>query len=163
MSYDRGIPDISALRERYSELTVRAYGDDIRQFVLLLWGNRPPTPEEEADILRSFDPTLSEGNDLRSWIMHLTGTKNLSARSVNRKISSVKSFVPLPAQKGIVAGDPFVRISALKTPQRLPSFVEESRMQGILQSIVAPTDDFLTERDALIVLLFMRLAYVLQN
>ena len=86
--------------------------------------------------------------------MHLTGTKNLSARSVNRKISSVKSLYRYLRKKGIVAGDPFVRISALKTPQRLPSFVEESRMQGILQSIVAPTDDFLTERDALIVLLF---------
>ncbi|MFQ9503111.1 MAG: site-specific integrase [Alistipes indistinctus] len=55
-------------------------------------GLPPPTPEEEADILRSFDPTLSEGNDLRGWIMHLTGTKNLSAQSVNRKISSVKSL-----------------------------------------------------------------------
>ena len=141
--------------KRYSELTVRAYGDDIRQFILFCCGvTAPPTPEEEADILRSFDPTRSEGNDLRGWIMHLTGTKNLSARSVNRKISSVKSLYRYLRKKGIVAGDPFVRISALKTPQRLPSFVEESRMQGILQSIVAPTDDFLTERDALIVLLF---------
>ena len=100
--------------KRYSELTVRAYGV-----------TAPPTPEEEADILRSFDLTLSEGNDLRGWIMHLTGTKNLSARSVNRKISSVKSLYRYLRKKGIVAGDPFVRISALKTPQRLPSFVED--------------------------------------
>ena len=89
--------------KRYSELTVRAYGDDIRQFVLFCCGvTAPPTPEEEADILRSFDPTLSEGNDLRSWIMHLTGTKNLSARSVNRKISSVKSLYRYLRKKGIV-------------------------------------------------------------
>lgn len=91
--------------KRYSELTVRAYGDDhpsVHSF--LLWGYRPPTPEEEADILRSFDPTLSEGNDLRGWIMHLTGTKNLSARSVNRKISSVKSLYRYLRKKGIVAG-----------------------------------------------------------
>ena len=40
--------------KRYSELTVRAYGDDIRQFVLFCCGvTAPPTPEEEADILRS--------------------------------------------------------------------------------------------------------------
>ena len=52
--------------KRYSELTVRAYGDDIRQCGLFCCGvTAPPTPEEEADILRSFDPTLSEGNDLR--------------------------------------------------------------------------------------------------
>ena len=39
--------------KRYSELTVRAYGDDIRQFVLFCCGvTAPPTPEEEADILR---------------------------------------------------------------------------------------------------------------
>lgn len=86
--------------KRYSELTVRAYGDDIRQFVLFCCGvTAPPTPEEEADILRSFDPTLSEGNDLRGWIMHLTGDQK--SQRPERKPQNLfgQIFVPLPAQK----------------------------------------------------------------
>ncbi len=141
--------------KRYSELTVRAYGNDIRQFVLFcLRGDRPTSPNEEADLIRSFDTTLSSGNDLRSWIMSLTSSGHLSSRSINRKISSVKSFYRYLRKKGIVTTDPFAQISALKTPRRLPSFIEESRMHTILKSLVTPTDDLLTERDALIVLLF---------
>ena len=178
--------------KRYSELTVRAYGDDIRQFVLFCNGlseavketaehastrcavpfcprpaggaqDRQPQPkpfvaaateEQVQTVLRTFDPSLVDGNDLRAWIMHLTGEEHLSARSVNRKISSIKSYFRFLRKKGVIHKDPFLRITALKMPRRLPSFVEESRMQQILNSIVHPSDDWLVERDALIVLLF---------
>ncbi len=178
--------------KRYSELTVRAYGDDIRQFVLFCNSlsesvketaehastrcavpfcprpaggaqDRQPqtkpfvaaaTEEQVQTVLRSFDPSLVDGNDLRAWIMHLTGEEHLSARSVNRKISSIKSYFRFLRKKGVIHKDPFLRITALKMPRRLPSFVEESRMQQILNSIVHPSDDWLVERDALIVLLF---------
>lgn len=178
--------------KRYSELTVRAYGDDIRQFVLFcnglseavketfehastrcvvplrprpaggVQGRQPQTKpfvaaateEQVQTVLRSFDPSLVDGNDLRAWIMHLTGEEHLSARSVNRKISSIKSYFRFLRKKGVIHKDPFLRITALKMPRRLPSFVEESRMQQILNSIVHPSDDWLVERDALIVLLF---------
>ena len=178
--------------KRYSELTVRAYGDDIRQFVLFCNGlseavketsehvstrcvvpfcPRPTggvqgcqpqtkpfvaaaTEEQVQTVLRRIDPSLVDGNDLRAWIMHLTGEEHLSARSVNRKISSIKSYFRFLRKKGVIHKDPFLRITALKMPRRLPSFVEESRMQQILNSIVHPSDDWLVERDALIVLLF---------
>lgn len=178
--------------KRYSELTVRAYGDDIRQFVLFcnglseavketsehvstrcvvpfcprptggVQGHQPQTTpfvvaateEQMQMMLRTFDPSLVDGNDLRAWIMHLTGEEHLSARSVNRKISSIKSYFRFLRKKGVIHKDPFLRITALKMPRRLPSFVEESRMQQILNSIVHPSDDWLVERDALIVLLF---------
>ena len=145
--------------KRYSELTVRAYGDDIRQFVLFCNGLSeavketfehastrcvvPPRPrpaggvqgrqpqtkpfvaaateEQVQTVLRSFDPSLVDGNDLRAWIMHLTGEEHLSARSVNRKISSIKSYFRFLRKKGVIHKDPFLRITALKMPRRLPS------------------------------------------
>ena len=150
--------------KRYSELTIRAYGDDIRQFAFFcLRGDAPspqgrtePAPETESPdaIAGRFDPALVTGQDLRAWIMHLSGTERLKATSINRKISSVKSFFHYLRKKGIGHKDPFVRITALKTPQRLPSFVEESRMRRIIDSVIEPSDDFITDRDALIVMLF---------
>ena len=145
--------------KRYSELTVRAYGDDIRQFVLFCnslsesvketaehastrcavpFCPRPAggaqdcqpqpkpfvaaaTEEQVQTVLRTFDPSLVDGNDLRAWIMHLTGEEHLSARSVNRKISSIKSYFRFLRKKGVIHKDPFLRITALKMPRRLPS------------------------------------------
>ena len=85
--------------------------------------------------------------------MYLTGEKKLSARSVNRKISSVKSFYRFLRKRKIVDRDLFARITALKTPSRLPSFVEESRMNSLVDELLDPSDDFLAQRDALVILL----------
>ena len=126
----------------YSELTIRAYGDDIRQF-LAYYG----VPEEQ------FRPQEVTSIDLRSWIMSMTEAK-MSPHSVNRKISSLRSFYRYLVRKGDVSILPFKKISLQKTPKRLPVFVEESRMQAILDAIIEPSDDFETERDSLIILLF---------
>ena len=136
--------------KRYSPLTVRAYGDDIRQFALFcLRAGDPETGSAEdsggegaaetplagprlvGPLPEGFDPARVRGDDLRAWIMYLTGEKKLSARSVNRKISSVKSFYRFLRKRKIVDRDLFARITALKTPSRLPSFVEESRMNSL--------------------------------
>ena len=85
--------------------------------------------------------------------MYLNGEKKLSARSVNRKISSVKSFYRFLRKRKIVDRDLFARITALKTPSRLPSFVEESRMNSLVDELLDPSDDFLAQRDALVILL----------
>ena len=158
--------------KRYSPLTVRAYGDDIRQFALFcLRAGDPETGSAEdsggegaaktplagprlvGPLPEGFDPARVRGDDLRAWIMYLTGEKKLSARSVNRKISSVKSFYRFLRKRKIVDRDLFARITALKTPSRLPSFVEESRMNSLVDELLDPSDDFLAQRDALVILL----------
>ncbi len=123
----------------YSKLTVRAYGDDIRQFAA--WYGADFAPEKVA------------AADIRGWIMSLTEAK-MSPHSVNRKISALRSFYRYLFRNEVVATLPFEKIRFQKKPKRLPVFVEESRMQTILDAIVRPSDDFATTRDALIVLLF---------
>lgn len=151
--------------KRYSALTVRAYGDDIRQFMLFCLkenphsrtnegrGERESHAESSADPAEGFDPALVQADDLRAWIMELSGEQR-HATTINRKISSVKSFFHYLRAREIVRGDLFTKITALRTPKRLPSFVEQSRMQRLSASLREASDDFLTERDALIVLLF---------
>lgn len=126
----------------YSPLTIRAYGDDLRRFVAY-YG----VGEEH------FRPQEVTAADIRGWIMAMT-EERMSPATVNRKISSLRAFYRYLLRAGAVEKLPFQKISAQKKPRRLPVFVEESRMQTILAAITEPTDDFLTERDALIVLLF---------
>lgn len=126
----------------YSELTIRAYGDDIRQFIAY-YGVDPG----------EFRPEEVTGTDIRNWIMSMTDSK-MSPNTVNRKISSLRSFYRYLMRAGVVEALPFQKISFQKKPKRLPVFVEESRMQKILQAITEPSEEFKTERDALIILLF---------
>ena len=154
-----------AAEKRYSALTVRAYGDDIRQFMRFCLSEGEssssrvddPTPNadaEKTDPAERFDPVLVETNDLRAWVMSLTGDEHRRATTVNRKISAVKSFYRYLRAKGIIEGDPFLKVSTLRTPKRLPSFVEQSRMKRLTASLMSPSDDFEIERDALVILLF---------
>lgn len=122
-----------------SELTVRAYGDDIRRFA--------------AYYGTDFAPEKVTAADIRSWVMSMTEA-GLSPGSVNRRISSLRSFYRYLLRTGIVEALPFEKVRFQKKPKRLPVFVEESRMQAILDAILRPCDDFQTGRDALIVLLF---------
>jgi integrase/recombinase XerC len=147
---------LSCLRveKGYSELTIRAYGDDVRQFVAN-YGVR------QAD----FRPEQVTSADVRSWIMSMTEAK-MSPATVNRKLSSLRSFYRYLQREGTVKTLPFHKISYQKIPRRLPVFVEESRMRRLLDAITAPTGDLETERDALVVLLFyatgIRLAELLE-
>lgn len=125
--------------KRYSALTVKAYGDDITQF---------------AEYLGADDPAAVSADDLRGWIVHLTGDEKMAATSVNRKLSAVKAFFRYLCKNGIIKNDQSVRITSLKKPKKLPSFVEESKMERLAEKLLEETDDFLTERNSLVILLF---------
>ena len=147
--------------KRYSALTVRAYGDDIRQFMRFCLESSPantsePSPGEtvQEDPAQNFDPALVQANDLRAWIMRLSGEEHRRATTINRKIASVRSFYHYLRSRSVISGDPFLKISTLRIPKRLPSFIEQSRMKRLTDSLMQPSGDFATERDALIILLF---------
>ena len=127
--------------KRYSELTKRAYGDDLRQF-LLYYG----LSEEE------FDPASVTHSDVRGWIMSLSEAGD-GATTINRKISSLKSFYHYLLRRGIVEKSPVAKIGSLRKPSRIPSFVEKSRMSSLVD-VLKPSDDFVTEKRSMILLLF---------
>lgn len=126
----------------FSELTVRAYGDDVRQFI-------SSRGTDEA----GFDPDEVVHTDIRAWIMEMSERK-IAATSINRKISSLRAFYRYLLREGEVQNMPFKKISSLKTPKRLPVFVEQGKMSEIVKSVTELSDDFETERNSLIILLF---------
>ena len=89
----------------------------------------------------------------REWILHLSEQGRLGAASINREVSSLRSYFKWMLRRGIVEQNVFQRIHALKTSRRLPAFVPESRMTGIVGECEFDSERFTTERNSLIVLL----------
>lgn len=135
--------------KRFSALTVRNYRHDIESFATWCASN--------AGIpLDKFDFTKVTTEDIREWIIYRMEHCKLSAASMNRELSSLRSFYRYLRTHGEMTQDIFGRISALKTARKLPSFVPETRMEPLLENIrtESKTDDLVEQRNALIIALF---------
>ena len=87
-----------------------------------------------------FDP-LTIGSDLiRMWIVHLMEQGNKSS-TVNRKLSTIKSFYRFLQKKEILDVNPAIYLQGPKKEQQLPNFVKHSDMLKVLSSD-SFTDDF---------------------
>lgn len=128
---------------RYSPNTVKSYRRDIENLTGFLG-----TDAEE------FDPSRLTADDIREWIMSLS-ENGLKPSSINRMISACSSLFKYLEKEGIVATNPFRKITMLKTPTALPSFIPESKMAKVVGELSAAMDEgsgFRSERDALMVL-----------
>lgn len=147
--------------KRYSPLTVKNYRRDIERFI------RWCEAEAEASLrITPFEAKEVEAVHIREWIYARTqrgkGRKSLGAASLNRELSSLRSFFRFLVRTQAIKRDPMQGIHTLKTPKRLPSFVPESRMRRLLEEegeqkelpAESPKSDFLLLRDQLIILMF---------
>lgn len=137
-----------AAERRYSPLTVRNYRHDVESFAAWCC-DRAGIPKE------SFDPAAVHLDDVHDWIMHRIDDDRIKPASMNRELSSLKSYFRYLRMHGEVDRDVFKRISSLKTPHRLPAFVPETRMNKVLENLreQSRTDDFAEQRNALVVTL----------
>lgn len=133
---------------RFSPLTVRNYRRDIERFMRWL-GIAGGRPEDEREVLRCI-----KTEDIREWIIYRTEHDRVSASSMNREISSLRTLFHWLQKNGEVERDVVKPIASLRTSHRLPAFVPESRMTTIIEHCEEEADDFVAARDALIVLLF---------
>lgn len=134
---------------RYSALTVRNYRHDLETFAA--WcAERIGVDVESVDLCKvSFE-------DIREWIIYRMDHDKIGAASMNRELSSLRSFYRYLRHHNHISHDIFNRISSLRTARKLPNFVPESRMADLLDNIrEKSTDHTLREqRDALIIALF---------
>jgi len=128
---------------RPSPPTVRNYKHDVEQFLAWL----------DCDESR-FDPRSVTTEQIREWIIFRTEEGKLSAGSMNREVASLRAFFRWLHRTGAVEKDIFRMISTLKTSRRLPAFVPESRMTTIVSECGPDSEDFQTERNSLIILMF---------
>lgn len=105
--------------KKYSKHTVLAYGKDIAQCQYYLF---------EMGVEDMMQATHLH---LRSWVVDLL-EGGVSAKSINRKISSLNSFYKYLKRVEKVDHNPMRKVTAPKIPKRLPTYVDEVKMGDIL-------------------------------
>jgi integrase/recombinase XerC len=128
--------------KRFSVHTVTSYSNDINQFTLFL--------SEEFEI--ESDVSEVSFQIVRSWIASLL-EKGVSPRSVNRKISTLKTYFKFLIREGVILESPMLKVVAPKSKKRLPLFIEEDQIESLLNKVEFD-DGFIGERDKLIIELF---------
>jgi integrase/recombinase XerC len=124
--------------KRYSLHTVNAYRIDLEQFYNFL-----ETHYGIASI------TGVNHMIIRSWTVDLMEQK-VSARSVNRKLSTLKSFFNFLLREGIVDHNPMRKITSPRTSKRLPVFIEKEKMDTLLD-VIDFGEGFPSYRDRIII------------
>jgi len=114
--------------KRYSPKTVISYETDLTQFEHFLGEHYDGVKAQEANY-----------GLVRSWIVQLVEQK-LGATSVNRKIACLRSYYKFLMRQGIIEKDPMQKIKVLKSPKKLPHFVNESDTVKLLDNVVFSND-----------------------
>jgi integrase/recombinase XerC len=125
--------------KRFSSHTIDSYSNDLNQFAGFL-------------TFTSKNFSQAGSRDIRLWISELIKDGNKEA-SVNRKLSSLKSFYKFLQKEGVVSINPAASVRTLKLPSRTPDFVSENELDRIFDSMPIP-DDFYGFRDQMIFEIF---------
>ncbi|MEQ8907243.1 tyrosine-type recombinase/integrase [Ekhidna sp.] len=126
-----------SFEKRYSPHTVQAYKKDLLQFSHFILADF-----EISDLLEVRHPQI------RGWVVSLMD-KGISAKSVNRKIATLKSFYKFLLGREYIELNPTSQIKPLKTKKELPSFVKEEEITNLLDRVEF-SNDFSGQRDKLL-------------
>lgn len=143
--------------KRYSAHTVSAYRSDLGQFFNYLNNPDKQTPAPPPEFTH---PSQITHHHIRNWMVELMDAH--IARSVNRKIATLRKYFKFLVQEGVLTVNPASKINTPKIPKNLPVIVEDARLTQMLNNSDVFTDDFKGTRDKLVIeMLFgtgMRLA-----
>lgn len=126
--------------KRCSNHTLTAYINDVSTFL------------EFSSVETIHDLKEVNYQIVRSWLVELVNS-NLNNRSVNRKLSSLRTFFKWALRSSYIEVDPMLRIRGPKQKKRLPEFVKEEELDLNKLNEVFP-DTFEGFRDRMIIELF---------
>lgn len=142
-----GFLDYLRHERRYSDHTVAAYATDLEGFFAFLTthlGN-PPTTDSLARV---------QATDVTSYLAHGRLRAGLAKSSLNRKLSSIRSFYRFLADRYKIHNDHALRLRGPKSPASVPYALNEPDTQRLLGSLVPrPTDGWVRHRDYTLLLL----------
>ena len=127
--------------KRYSQHTLISYQTDLEQFFAYLSSqfDGPSVPE--------ITPMF-----IRSWLAEMK-EEGMESRSLNRKISALKSFFKYQLKNGVISQSPMTTIVSPKLKKRLPVFVEEKDIRTLFD-YVEFSDDWKGKTEKLVMQLF---------
>lgn len=134
--------DYLKFEKRYSAHTVISYQTDLNDLADFL--GKTFGALQLGEISHSF---------IRSWLADMKGRK-LSSRSINRKISSLRSFFKYYLKRGVIEQMPTANLIAPKVSKRLPVFVKESETRALLNSLDSSTEDWKSLNGRMLITLF---------
>ena len=140
--------DYLSYQKRFSPHSITAYRHDLSEFFLFI-------EEQGAENITAVNHII-----IRAWIVSLM-EQGLEARSVNRKISTLKSYYKFLMREQKITLNPMFKIISPKTTKKLPVFVESNSMDELFEKL-NEAEDFEDLRDKIILKMFyftgMRLA-----
>ncbi len=125
------------VEKRYSPYTISSYGIDLLQFENFI-------KEIKKDLL------IVESTDIRAFVVFLMDS-GISARAVQRKLSSLRSFYRYLLKVKKINYSPLLLIKAPKVRKSLPVFISEKKINALLDNQNAFEIGFLGVRDKLII------------
>ena len=113
-----------SLERAYSPHTVTSYENDLKAFGAYLGQTETGLELKDAD-----------ADLVRGWAMELMSS-GVKATSVNRKLSSLRTFYKYLLKKGVITVSPMQNVSGPKKSKPLPQFVREGDMERLLCATV---------------------------
>ena len=120
--------DYLLLEKNYSQLTLKAYIKDIKDFSDFI--------SAEFD---SKSITNVNYQQIRSWIVLLVD-KGISNRSINRKVSSLNTYYKFLLKTEDIEVNPLTKHKALKTSKKIQVPFSEEEIKTVLQELNFDTD-----------------------
>ena len=120
--------DYLKYEKRYSQHTIVSYQTDLISF-------------NDYIIMQYGETQLSSLSHIyiRTWLASLKD-EGLSERSINRKISSLKSFFKYNLKREVITQNPMVKVIAPKNQKRLPVFIRDKEINTLLQHVEFPNN-----------------------
>jgi len=120
MNYKESFLGYLQHEKRNSSNTVQSYSTDLDQFTRYCRSVHKNLNLDEVDI-----------KVVRGWVVQLM-EEGLAPRSVNRKLTTLKTFYRFLTREGVITKNPMNGILALKQKTKLPEFVEQEHMDQLL-------------------------------
>lgn len=128
--------------KRYSHHTITAYKADLNDFIEFVNDQFGETRLE----------AINHGI-VRSWLA-LLKEQGLTAKSLNRKISTLKSFFKYLLKNGVIEISPMTKVISPKIGKRLPVFVKEEDTQSLLNTLDRSTENWRSLNAKMIITIF---------
>lgn len=134
--------DYLKFEKRYSFNTLTSYTTDLTEFYDYIETQFGIT--ELKEISTAF---------VRSWLASLKD-KGLSSKSLNRKISSLKSFFKYHMKTGAIESTPMDKVISPKIAKRLPVFVKEEDTRTLLETLNSSAEDWKSLNAKMLITIF---------
>ncbi|MFO7843663.1 MAG: tyrosine-type recombinase/integrase [Bacteroidales bacterium] len=122
---------------RSSKHTIRSYENDLRHFNTFI---------DKTEIQNASE------KDIRAWIVDMM-ENDFSSLTINRKISTLKTFYKFLIREGYVTINPMDKVTTPKSSKKIPAFVDEQQINHLLDDF-SFGEDFSGVRNKTIIEMF---------